>query len=171
MLFPLLPQKALIQASLLRCESLLNYQRCFVNECPVQEVFKIIPTQDCPKISTGVTTHRPTEENVGICRCYAKNRTEVSGTIGHLAGGIYDRECAVSVGITTPCLTIRSCAPRVPDWLAGRCPGLMLIIGVGEGVGIVVGEGVTIVCMASATLFANSSVNQIRFCESTFNPS
>ena len=38
----------------------------------------------------------------------------------------------------------------------------------GDGVGVGVG---TLFCTATASLLANSSVNQMRFCTSTFNPS
>ena len=44
----------------------------------------------------------------------------------------------------------------------GVTPGDGDVLGVGEGIPF---------CMASASLLANSSVNQIRFCESTFKPS
>ena len=52
------------------------------------------------------------------------------------------------------------------------------IVGEGEGVtpgdGDILGDGVgvgTLFCAATASLLANSSVNQMRFCTSTFNPS
>ena len=52
------------------------------------------------------------------------------------------------------------------------------IVGEGEGVtpgdGDILGDGVgvgTLFCTATASLLANSSVNQMRFCTSTFNPS
>src|ERR1051326_2988950 len=69
-----------------------------------------------------------------------------------------------------------SCAMVVPG--DGEGVGETVLVGDGVFVGVVVGDlptvgvgGGTFVCVATASLLANSSVNQMRFWLSTFRPS